>query len=123
MLYSCVAKAPKITSQPVSHNNILPGNSVVFSVQSTGTKPLNYHWQWKQFGKAGEKGGWQNLFSEDSRFQLMEVQAWMHVMQATISVWSPTLLVVKLHSVPASLLVSNNCAYIYLSLSTETLNH
>ena len=75
MLYSCVAKAPKITSQPVSHNNILPGDSVVFSVQSTGTKPLNYHWQWKQFGKAGEKGGWQTLSSEDSRFQLMEDQA------------------------------------------------
>ena len=37
-----------------------------------------------------------------------------HAMQATIDVWSPTLLEVKLHSVPASLLVRMCCSCEYI---------
>ena len=48
--------------------DILPGKTVTFSVQATGTE-VNYQWQWKQFGKKGEKARWQNLSDEDSTFQ------------------------------------------------------
>ena len=61
---------PRIISQPTSHKDILPGKAVAFSVQATGTQPLNYQWQWKQFGKKGEKDGWQNLTSQGSTFQV-----------------------------------------------------
>ena len=50
--------------------DILPGKAVTFSVQATGTE-LNYQWQWKQFGKKGEKDGWQSLSDEDSAFQVV----------------------------------------------------
>ena len=40
--------------------NVLPGKGVEFSVQATGTLPLGYEWQWKQFGK----DEWQNLTGE-----------------------------------------------------------
>ena len=43
------------------------------------------------------------------RLSLVKVAHWgrsRHAMQATIGVWSPTVLGVKLHSVPASLLVN-----------------
>ena len=45
-------------------------------------------------------------------------------MQATISVWSPTLLEVKLQSVPVSLLVSirTSCQYESISVTTKTLH-
>ena len=49
--------------------NILPGKGVVFSVQATGTLPLNYQWQWKQFQQEGEQDEWQNLTSEDGMLQ------------------------------------------------------
>ena len=54
--------------------NVTPGKAVAFSIQATGTQPLSYRWQWKQFGKEGEKGGWQNLSSEGCTFQVKEVQ-------------------------------------------------
>ena len=62
-------------SQPISQHDVLPGKAVTFSVQATGTDPLNYEWQWRQFGEQGEKGGWQNLSSGGSTFQVMEVKA------------------------------------------------
>ena len=45
-------------------------------------------------------------------------------MQATIGVWSPTLLEVKLQSVPVSLLVSicTSCQYESISVTTKTLH-
>ena len=59
------ATPPKVTFQPVSLKNILPGRKVSFSVQATGSLPLNYQWQWKQFGKESEQDEWQDLTSED----------------------------------------------------------
>ena len=50
--------------------DIVPGKAVTFSVQATGTE-LNYLWQWKQFGKKGEKDEWLNLSSEGSTFQVV----------------------------------------------------
>ena len=59
----------------MSQNDVPPGKAVAFSVQATGTQPLNYQWQWKQFGKKGEKDGWQNLSGEGSTFKVVEVKA------------------------------------------------
>ena len=54
----------------MSQSDILPGKTVTFSVQATGTE-LSYQWQWKQFGNEGGKDGWQNLTSEGGTFQEM----------------------------------------------------
>ena len=61
--------------QPMSQRDVLPGKAVTLSVQATGTLPLKYQWQWKQFGRKGDKDGWQNLSGEGSTFQVREVQA------------------------------------------------
>ena len=68
-------------------------------------------WQcWKPEGEEDESKAWQDLTCDDVKFQ--EVKAALKftavgcVMQATISVWSPTPLEVKLHSVQSLLLVS-----------------
>ena len=66
---------PKVTSQPMSQNDVLPGKAVTFSVQATGTQPLSYQWQWKQFGRDSEKDGWQNLSGGSGTFQVAEVKA------------------------------------------------
>ena len=84
--------------------DVLPGETVAFSVQAAGTEPLDYKWQWKQFGKEGEKDGWQKLSGEGSTFQVMKVTA-HDAGYYQCHMWSPTLLEVKLHRVPASLLV------------------
>ena len=59
----------------MSQKDVLPGKAVAFSVQATGTDPLGYQWQWKQFGKEGEKNGWQNLSGGSGTFQLTGVKA------------------------------------------------
>ena len=73
--FSLAAKPPKITSQPTSQKDTSPGKALTFSVQATGTEPLGYQWQWKQFGKKGEKDGWQNVSGEGSTFQVRSVKA------------------------------------------------
>ena len=62
-------------SQPKSQKENFPGKAVTFSVQATGAEPLGYQCQWKQFGKKGEKNGWQNLSNEGSTIQVRSVQA------------------------------------------------
>ena len=57
----------------MSQSDVLPGKTVAFSVQATGTE-LSYQWQWKQFGKKGEKDGWQTLSGDSGTFQVMEVK-------------------------------------------------
>ena len=69
------AKPPKITSQPTSQKDAIPGKAVAFSVQATGMEPLGYQWQWKPFGKKDEEDGWQNLSGEGSKFQVRSVKA------------------------------------------------
>ena len=78
LLYPCsfsAAKPPKVMFQPVSQKDVLLGKTVAFLVKATGTQPLQYQWQWKQFGRESEKDGWQNLTSEGSTFQVVEVKA------------------------------------------------
>ena len=59
----------------MSQKDVLPGKAVAFSIQATGTEPLGYQWKWKQFGKKGEKDGWQNLSGDSGTFQVEDVQA------------------------------------------------
>ena len=70
--FTLAAKPPKITSQPTSHKDAIPGKEVAFSVQATGTEPLGYQWQWEVFG---EKDDWQDLSGEGSTFQVRGVKA------------------------------------------------
>ena len=74
-LFILAAKPPKVTFQPMSQNDVLPGKAVEFSIQASGTQPLSYQWQQKQFGRNGDKYGWQNLSGECSTFQVREAQA------------------------------------------------
>lgn len=67
--FTLTATPPKVIFQPMDQKNILPGKRVVFSVQATGTLPLDYKWQWKQFGLEGDQDKWQNLTSEDEVVQ------------------------------------------------------
>ena len=55
------AEPPRIISQPVNQKDILPGKAVAFSVQSTGTEPLGYQWQWKPAGEGDRRDEWQDL--------------------------------------------------------------
>ena len=59
----------------MDQNDVLPGEATTFSVQASGTQPLSYQWQQKQFGRVGEKDGWQNLCGGSDTFQVREVQA------------------------------------------------
>ena len=59
----------------MSQKNVHQGKEVAFSVQAIGTLPLKYQWQWKLFGKEGEKDGWQNLSGGSGTFQVREIKA------------------------------------------------
>ena len=41
-----VAEPPKVTAHPKDLVNTVSGQQVLFTVQATGTKPLNYQWQY-----------------------------------------------------------------------------
>ena len=43
----CLDEPPKVTSQPKRLNKVVTRTAVSFTVQATGTSPLNYQWQWK----------------------------------------------------------------------------
>ena len=44
---SLAADSPRITTQPREIKDTVPGNLVTFTIQATGTKPLNYQWECK----------------------------------------------------------------------------
>ena len=45
VLVSHVADPPRITTHPVDVKDAIPGNQVEFTIQATGTQPLNYQWE------------------------------------------------------------------------------
>ena len=49
LLFLCfyVAKPPRINSHPQDLKDAVPGEPVMFTTEATGTKPLNYQWEWK----------------------------------------------------------------------------
>ena len=51
-----VADPPTITQHP-EELIAVPGKSVTFTVQATGTEPLTYQWQWKPAGEGSKE--WQ----------------------------------------------------------------
>ena len=68
------ATPPQITSQPTTLEEITAGKPVTFSIQATGTEPLNYQWQcWKPEGEEDESEAWQDITCDGVKFQ--EVKA------------------------------------------------
>ena len=68
------ATPPQITSQPTTLKEITTGKPVTFSLQATGTEPLNYQWQyWKPEGEKDESEAWQDITCDGVKFQ--EVKA------------------------------------------------
>ena len=57
-MYLHVAEPPTIATHPQDFN-VVQGNPARFTVQATGTEPLNYNWQWKPAAKEGRSGEWQ----------------------------------------------------------------
>ena len=48
-VYNChLAKPPRITLQPQELKDAVPGKTVTFTVQTTGTEPLRYQWKLQQ---------------------------------------------------------------------------
>ena len=60
---SHAADPPRITTHPHGVKYAVPGKPVAFSIQATGTQPLNYQWE-HQIGD--ESGGW--LLCDVERF-------------------------------------------------------
>ena len=54
-----VADPPRVTIHPQELRNVVKGKSAKFSVQATGTEPLNYKWEWKPTGEEGRTKQWQ----------------------------------------------------------------
>ena len=48
------AKLPRITSHPQQLKDAVPGKTLAFTIQASGTEPLNYQWE-----IGDESGGWQ----------------------------------------------------------------
>ena len=55
-LHCHLAKLPRITLQPQELKDAVPGKTVTFTVQATGTEPLSYQWE---LHTEDESGGWQ----------------------------------------------------------------
>ena len=64
------ATPPQIISQPTSLLEITTVKPVIFSLQATGTEPLNYQWQWKpELVGEDESETWQDLTCDGVKFQ------------------------------------------------------
>ena len=50
MIFTHAAEPPRITFHPQELNDAVQGESVICTIQATGTKPLSYLWQWKPVG-------------------------------------------------------------------------
>ena len=72
MLSSHAAKAPKVTTQPTSENDIFQGSPLSFKIKATGAEPLSYQWQWKPAEKEDEQHEWQDLSCDGTTFQQVE---------------------------------------------------
>ena len=61
-VYVRAADPPKITCHPQELNGAVPGRPVTFTVQATGTEPLDYKWQWTPAGEGSIS--WQQCDAE-----------------------------------------------------------
>lgn len=67
-----LAEPPRITTQPKEFKDVIPGKSVMFTIQATGTEPLSYQWQWRPAGRGKKRGEWQSILCDGSTFQEVE---------------------------------------------------
>ena len=58
MYFLYTAEPPRITTHPQKVKDAIPGNSAKFTVQATGTEPMNYNWQWKPAEKGSVSREW-----------------------------------------------------------------
>ena len=56
---SHVVEPPKIIAHPQELKDVVEGKTAKFSIQASGTEPLNYHWQWKPTEKGSGREKWQ----------------------------------------------------------------
>ena len=65
-IYHCFGldEPPKVTCQAKSLNKVCPETTVSFTVQATGTGPLNYQWEWKPIEKKAGSEEWQPCDAE-----------------------------------------------------------
>lgn len=54
-----VVEPPKIITHPQELKEVVQGESAKFTIQASGTEPLNYHWQWKPAEKGSGSDKWQ----------------------------------------------------------------
>ena len=59
-----VADPPRVTIHPQELRNVVKGKSAKFSIQATGTEPLNYKWEWKPTGEEGRATQWQKCHAK-----------------------------------------------------------
>ena len=62
-LFIHVAEPPSVTTHPQDLENAVPGKLAKFTIQATGTEPLNYNWQWKPAEEGGSEE-WQPYDAE-----------------------------------------------------------
>ena len=68
---SHAADPPKITTHPHGMKDAVPGNLVAFTIQATGTEPLNYQWE----RKLGDENDMERIpGANGSRFTISDVQ-------------------------------------------------
>ena len=60
-LFLHVADPPRITTHPQDLKDAIQGKPAKFTIQATGTEPMNYHWNWKP---ATEEWEWQPCHAE-----------------------------------------------------------
>ena len=76
------AEPPKITSQPMSQKEVMPGSPLSFAIRATGTGPLIYQWQWTPACNKDEQHEWQNLSCDGATFQEVEAELKLACVQA-----------------------------------------
>ena len=55
----CVVEPPRIVTHPQELREVVEGKPARFSIQATGTEPLNYKWQWQPTGKGCVSEEWE----------------------------------------------------------------
>ena len=58
-VFTLAADPPRITFHSQELNDAVQGESVMCTIQATGTKPLSYLWQWKPVEEKGGSEEWQ----------------------------------------------------------------
>ena len=59
-----IGEPPKVTSQPKSLKKVVPRTTISFTVQASGTDPLNYQWQWRPVDEENGSEEWQSCDAE-----------------------------------------------------------